>query len=699
MADALTPAPRLPVTATACAVGTAALAVAGLAGWLFHIDRLKEIAPGLPPMTPMTAVSCLAAAASLWLQRGEPVVARVRAVAVALAAVVAAVGASRLLAFWTGADAKVDVLLFRSAMRDTRMAPQSGVGLVLIGLALALVDTAGQRFRPAQALALIAGGWAGVSLLGYLYRARSLYGFASYKPIAVHTALCLALLSAGILALRPHRGVMRVVTSPDLSGALCRRLLPIGIFAPILLGTVRLIIVRMGWVAPDLGSSLLVMAIIALFTVVVWMTARVIDHAESRQHAAQARYRAVVEQTAEGIYVVDAATKRVVESNAAFGRLLGYTEAEADELTVYEIVDAPPADIDRRFQGVLSGERRSFGRRVYKRKGGGTIEVQANATAITIDGRDMLCTVVHDITAERAAERAIAEKNRQLEEAVRAEHAAMASLRRAQSSMVSQEKLAGLGQMVAGVAHEINNPLSFVANNVAVLQRDLADVKDLVELYQRGTPALAAQDPKLAAEIAELSEQIDVAYTMSNSAEVLSRSRDGLRRIQQIVRDLRDFARLDEGDVQEADLNAGIESTANIIRGVGKKGQVNIELQLQPLRPYPCYAAKLNQVVMNLLSNAIDASKLESTVIVRSRQAADGGVEIEVEDHGSGMPAHVQARIFDPFYTTKPPGKGTGLGLSISYGIVQDHRGTIDVASEMGKGTRFTIRLPARERR
>jgi PAS domain S-box-containing protein len=699
VADTQMPVRRSPTVVAICAGGAAALAAAGLSGWIFHVDRLKQVAPTLPLMTPMTAVSCLAAALSLWLQRIQPIARRARAIALTLAAIGVVAGGSRLLAICAGVDARVDSWLFHAAMGNTRMAFQTAVGLCLLGLALSLLDAGHSRLRPAQALALLAGGWAGVSLLGYLYRARTLYGVATYKPIAVHTAVAFTLLSTGILAARPHRGIMRVVTSPTLGGSLCRRVLPIGIFAPVLLGAVRLIIVRRGWIAPDLGSSLLVMSTIVLFTVVVWTTARVLDRAEASQQAAQARYRAVVEQTAEGIYLVDAQTKQLVESNAAFCRLLGYEPHEADGLTVYDIVDAAPADIDRRFHEVVTGTRRAFGRRVYFRKGGAPIHVQANATAIVVDGRDLLCTVVHDITAELEAERAIAEKNRQLEESVRAEHEALAALRQAQSHLVEQEKLAGLGQMVAGVAHEINNPLSFVANNTAVLQRDLADVNRLLQLYQQGDAVLAAHVPAIAAQIRELSEQIDVAYTMSNSADLLGRSRDGLKRIQQIVRDLRDFARLDEGELQDADLNAGIESTANIIRGVGKKGRVTVDLQLSPLRPYPCYAAKLNQVVMNLLANAIDASQAESTVTVRSRQTDVGGIEIEVEDQGTGMPPQVQAKIFDPFFTTKPPGHGTGLGLSISYGIVKDHGGTIEVSSELGRGTRFTIKLPPRDRR
>jgi signal transduction histidine kinase len=201
----------------------------------------------------------------------------------------------------------------------------------------------------------------------------------------------------------------------------------------------------------------------------------------------------------------------------------------------------------------------------------------------------------------------------------------------------------------------------------------------------------------VAEQIRDLAERIDLVYTLDNLAETLTRSREGLKRIQQIVRDLRDFARLDESDLHEVDLNAGIQSTVNIILGHAKKKQVKIETQLDPaLPPVACQPAKINQVVMNLVSNAIDASHENGRVVVRTA-AADGRARIEVEDEGTGILPELRERIFDPFFTTKPVGEGTGLGLSISYGIVNDHGGTIEVDSTPGKGTKFSVSLPVKE--
>jgi signal transduction histidine kinase len=274
-----------------------------------------------------------------------------------------------------------------------------------------------------------------------------------------------------------------------------------------------------------------------------------------------------------------------------------------------------------------------------------------------------------------------------------------------QVAMVESEKLASVGQLAAGMAHEINNPLAFVINNLAVLQRDVSAVKQLIELYARGNPALSAHDPALASELAEFSEQIDLDYLLPNLRDLILRSRDGLRRIQEIVRGLRDFARLDESDLHEVDLNEGIQSTVHIIEGRARDKGVRLELSLSPRLPrVACYPAKINQVVLNLVANAIDAcpANADARVVVRSEIKADAATAdrrapeicIEVSDTGTGIDPTVRARLFEPFFTTKPPGQGTGLGLSISYGVVRDHGGSIDVESDKGQGSTFRVRLP-----
>jgi signal transduction histidine kinase/PAS domain-containing protein len=318
----------------------------------------------------------------------------------------------------------------------------------------------------------------------------------------------------------------------------------------------------------------------------------------------------------------------------------------------------------------------------------------AEAVAALRRGRDELEARVAERTAElaRACKQA-RELAAGLERHAAAERRALEDLKQAQARLVQSERLAGLGQLVAGVAHEINNPLAFVLNNKAVLRRDVAALRELLRLYEEEAARLAADRPEAFAAARQYAERIDAAYTLDNLDGVLVRSADGLKRIQQIVKDLRDFARLDERDLQEADLNAGVASTLNIVRGRANKKAIRLEADLGPLPPVLCYPAKLNQVVLNLVANALDACPAGAAVTVRTR-TAEGGVAIHVQDTGPGIDPAVLPRIFDPFFTTKPPGQGTGLGLSISHGIVADHGGRIEVASGPGRGAHFTVYLP-----
>ena len=313
--------------------------------------------------------------------------------------------------------------------------------------------------------------------------------------------------------------------------------------------------------------------------------------------------------------------------------------------------------------------------------------------------RDSMGTIVGvqgifwDVTARKRAEEQLVSQNIRLQEMAESERQAHAALKQAQSQLVQQEKLASLGLIVAGVAHEVNNPVAFVTNNVVVLGRDVGEMRDLIALYEQAEDVIARENPALAEQIREFRDRVDMSYTLANIQGLLLRSRDGLKRIQQIVSHLRLFAHLDEGEINEADLNDGIESTAAIIEGNARRKHVKLVRELSPVPMVTCHAAKINQVVLNLLTNAIDATPEGGTVTIRSA-AEEHGVRIEVADTGCGIDPAVKDRIFDPFFTTKPIGSGTGLGLSISYGIVKDHGGTIEVESTPGAGARFIVRLP-----
>jgi signal transduction histidine kinase len=296
--------------------------------------------------------------------------------------------------------------------------------------------------------------------------------------------------------------------------------------------------------------------------------------------------------------------------------------------------------------------------------------------------------------------RDLARANSGLAEALRETRSAHESLQRAhaelketQSRMLQQARMASLGQTAAGVAHEINNPLAFVSNNLFLLKREVAGLHDILRLYQQAEHTLAQYQRDLHDRISSLAQEVDLPYVLENLDSLLERSRGGLKRIQKIVTDLRDFAHLEEAEFQEADLNEGIGTTVRLMQNIADARHVSLTMELAPLPRITCYPAKLNLVAQSLVSNAIDACEAGGHVAVSTRSAEDA-IEVEVADDGCGILPAIRDRIFDPFFTTKAVGKGTGLGLAISYGIVKDHGGTIAFESAPGQGTRFLVRLP-----
>ena len=264
----------------------------------------------------------------------------------------------------------------------------------------------------------------------------------------------------------------------------------------------------------------------------------------------------------------------------------------------------------------------------------------------------------------------------------------------AQAQLLQSEKLASIGQLAAGVAHEINNPIAFVNSNLWTLRKYCQYLLRLVDEYDEATRAPLAAAPDKRELIDALKREIDFDFMRGDLLELIEQAIDGTARVRKIVLDLRDFSRAGEAEWQSFDLCAGLDGTLDMIRHeIERKADVVKDYSARPTAE--CIPSQINQVFMNVLVNAAQAIEGRGTITLRSGYA-DDTAWVSVSDTGIGIPAENMGRIFDPFFTTKPVGQGTGLGLAGSYGIVKAHGGRIEVASEAGKGTTFTIRLPIR---
>lgn len=300
-------------------------------------------------------------------------------------------------------------------------------------------------------------------------------------------------------------------------------------------------------------------------------------------------------------------------------------------------------------------------------------------------------------------ERNVRERTEELEERNDRLRAALEELKLAQDQLVQSEKLASIGQLTAGIAHELNNPINFVSSSAQSLRRDFDDVTEILRmLTEMGTDDDALQEKMQA--LQDRMTQLDMAFTMKEIDELLTGIDDGTTRTSEIVKGLRIFSRMDGDAATEANLNDLLESTLVILRS-SLQDEVELTVDLAPNVPaVPCQPGKLNQVFMNLITNAAqatsktDVAPADRYVRIRTRvlqQEGPNAVQVSIEDNGIGMSEAVQSQIFDPFFTTKDVGEGTGLGLSIVKGILDDHQATLDIQSTPGEGSTFLITFPS----
>jgi two-component system NtrC family sensor kinase len=291
-------------------------------------------------------------------------------------------------------------------------------------------------------------------------------------------------------------------------------------------------------------------------------------------------------------------------------------------------------------------------------------------------------------------ERKVKERTYALEESNEELNVTLNHLKETQAQLVDAEKMASLGQLTAGIAHEINNPINFVSANVEPLRLDLQDVMALIDKYE------SLVEEKLPGEMEQITsfkDQIDFEYIRGEIDQLLNGIADGAKRTAEIVKGLKTFSRLDETDLKYADINEGIQSTLILLKN-SVTDNMEIITNYGEIPPVECFPGKINQVFMNILNNSVQAMgskpREEKQFLTISTKADDKKVYVHIKDTGPGMSEEVKSRIFEPFFTTKAVGEGTGLGLAIVFKIIQTHSGEIQVHSVVGQGTEFIISLP-----
>jgi PAS domain S-box-containing protein len=418
--------------------------------------------------------------------------------------------------------------------------------------------------------------------------------------------------------------------------------------------------------------------------------------------------RATLESTGNGILVIDW-QGHIASMNHLFGKMWGLSDTlleSNDDARILDFVAAQVIESEQlraRLGAIVDGGETQD---LLHHRDGSVFEVSSRPQYL---GEQIIGRVfgIQDITHRTLAEKALRESRDLLEERVRTRTADLHAvndtlqqekhsqailikrLEEAQNQLLQSERMASIGQLAAGVAHEINNPVAFVNSNLGSLQRYVLDMLKLLSLYGQSETSLPQTTVQ---EISQLKKDTDFDFLQGDIISLLDDSLDGLKRVTRIVQDLKNFSHVDESERQWANLETGLESTLRVVWNE-LKYKATVIKEFAGIAPIECFAFQLNQVFMNLLVNASHAIDTQGTITLRTGQD-DSNVWVQVQDTGRGIKPENLARIFEPFFTTKPVGQGTGLGLSVAYSIVKKHNGRIDVTSEVGKGSTFTVVLP-----
>jgi len=394
--------------------------------------------------------------------------------------------------------------------------------------------------------------------------------------------------------------------------------------------------------------------------------------------------RAVFEASQTGLLVVDPRTCQIMDANTAAAEILNHQPGcliglQASDFMLADhvkLVDLPENQ-SREFETLMIAQ------------GGSQVPVIRSIKYIEGDQTELAVISFLDISYLKQAEAEIRSSHEKL-------RLANEDLKRHKDQIVQSEKLASIGQLAAGVAHEINNPIGFVTSNLGTVQEYFASLTKILCLYEQ-RDATAADDTdslaELAAAIVAAKEEEDLEFIIEDLSNVVAESLSGVNRVAEIVQNLKSFAREDSNTLVAYDVNEGVESMIKMAWNE-LKYSCEVDRAYGDLPEIACHAGRINQVIMNMLVNAAQAMPESGGKITVGTAVTDDEVIITIADTGSGMSPETVSRIFDPFFTTKEVGSGTGLGLSISHGIIQEHNGRIEVESVVGEGTTFYICLP-----